>query len=155
MVLLIIGVVAGMATIAVGTAGTGRLLEQEARRLAGLARVTCEEAVFQGAGLAIGFGLDGTAYGFLRQRGERWLPRRGHASRTRVLPEGFRAELVVEGRPVVLDGTQAGRPHIVCLPSGELIPFRVVLSAPGTDTEWLINGDWDGDITAEPNHAGS
>lgn len=152
-VLAIIGVVAGMAVLATGSAGAGRMLEQEAQRLAGLVRVSCEESVLQGASLAVSFGPRGGGYGFLRLHGEQWLPRRGHAHRVRSLPAGFRAELRVEGRPVVLDEDQAGRPHLVCLPDGSLIPFHVRLTAPGTDTAWRVAGDWNGGITTEPMDA--
>lgn len=148
-VLVIIGVIAGMATLAVGTAGTERMLEQEARRLAGLVRVSCEESVLQGSSLAVSFGLEGTSYGFLRRHGEQWLPRRGYDARPRSLPDGFRAEVRVEDRAVPLDDVQAGRPHLVCLPSGELVPFRVRLSAPGARSAWLVSGEWDGDLSVE------
>lgn len=148
-VLLIIGVTAAMVTLAVGTAGTGRLLENEARRLGGLVRVSCEESVLQGTAMAIGFGLHGAAYGFLRQEGEQWLPRRGDRNRVRSLPEGFGVSLEVEGDPVKLDEKGAGRPHLICLPSGEIVPFRVTLTAPGTSGEWLVTGEWDGDVTVE------
>lgn len=151
-VLLIIGITAAMATLAVGTASSGRLLENEARRLAGLVRVSCEESVLQGTAMAVGFGLHGAAYGFLRQEGEQWLPRRGDRNRVRSLPEGFHVALTVQGDPVVLDEKSAGRPHLVCLPSGEIVPFRVRLSAPGTETTWLVTGQWDGDVLVESVH---
>jgi len=148
-VLLIIGITAAMATLAVGTAGSGRVLENEARRLAGLVKVSCEESVLQGTAMAIGFGPHGAAYGFLRQEGEQWLPRRGDRNRVRSLPEGFSVSLEVEGDPVKLDERGAGRPHLICLPSGEIVPFRVTLGAPGTDEAWRVTGEWDGDVTVE------
>lgn len=149
-VLLIIGIVAAMATLSVGSAGPGRMLEQEAERLAALVRVSCEESVLQGNSLALSFGVGGGAYGFLRQDGEQWLPRRGHASRPRALPDGVRVELVQEGRPVPLDETHAGRPHLVCLPDGSVIPFLVRFIGPGSGGAWSVRGEMNGTIGVEP-----
>lgn len=148
--LVIVGIVAAMATLSMGTAGTGRLLEQEAERLAALTRVSCEESVLEGNSLAVSFGLGGGAYGFLRRHGEQWLPRRGHATRPRALPEGVRVELVQEGRPVPLDETHAGRPHLVCLPDGSVIPFLVRFIGPGDGGAWRVRGEMDGTIGVEP-----
>lgn len=148
-VLAIIGVLATMAMLSVSTADNEQLLRQEARRIAGLVDLTCEEAVMRGETLALSFGPGGTNYGFLRQAGEEWLPRRADAWRPRALPEGFHARLTVEGRDVALDETTAGRPHVVCLASGELLPFEARLSAPGAAAEWRVTGEWDGDLAIE------
>jgi general secretion pathway protein H len=148
-VLAIMGVLATMALLSVSTAGNDQLLREEARRLAALVDLNCEEAVMRGQSLALSFGPGGTDYGFLRQAGEEWLPRRADAWRPRSLPEGFRARLTVEGRDVALDETTAGRPHVICLASGELVPFEARLSAPGTSAEWGVTGEWDGDVAVE------
>lgn len=148
-VLAIMGILATLAVLSVGAADSSRLLRQEARRIAALVDLNCEEAVLQGRSLALSFGPGGTGYGFLRQAGTQWLPRRADTWRARVLPEGFHARLIVEGRPVTLDETTAGRPHLVCLSSGELVPFEVTLHAPGTSTVWHVSGEWDGDISVE------
>lgn len=145
-VLLIIGIVATMAVLSVGTADSERLLHEEARRLAALVDLSCEEAVLRGDTFALSFGPGGTGYGFLVRTGERWLPRTDNAWRPRTLPEGFSAEVRVEGRRVLLDEAAAGRPHLVCLASGELVPFEVRLQAPGTETAWRVTGAWDGDV---------
>lgn len=148
-VLAILGVLATMAVLSVSTADNDRLLREEARRIAALVDLSCEEAVLRGESLALSFGPGGTAYGFLRQAGEEWLPRRADAWRPRTLPEGFQARLTVEGRDVALDDATAGRPHLVCLASGELVPFEARLSAPGVTTRWRVTGEWDGDVAVE------
>ncbi len=148
-VLAILGVLATMAVLSVSSVDNDRLLREEARRIAALVELNCEEAVLRGESLALSFGPEGTGYGFLRQAGEQWLPRRAEAWRPRMLPEGFRAHLTVEGRDVPLDETTAGRPHLVCLASGELVPFEARLSAPGTRAEWRVTGERDGDLDLE------
>lgn len=148
-VLLIIGIVATMGVLSVGTADSERLLREEARRLAALVDLSCEEAVLRSDTFAVSFGPGGTGYGFLRRAGEQWLPRTDNDWRPRALPEGFSAEVRVEGRQVVLDEEGAGRPHLVCLASGELVPFEVMLHAPGVETAWRVAGAWDGDVTIE------
>lgn len=151
-VLLIIGIVATMAVLSVSTADSERLLEKEARRLAALVNLNCEESVLRSETLAVTFGPGGTSYGFLRRSGEQWLQRTGETWRPRVLAEGFRAELEVEGRPVVLDEATAGRPHLVCLASGEILPFRVRLTAPDAEAGFRVTGEWDGDVAVERIH---
>lgn len=147
--LFIIGIVTTMVVLSVGTADSGRLLQEEARRLAALVELSCEEAVLRGDTFALSFGPGGTAYGFLRRTGAEWLPRQAGQWRTRTLPEGFSAELRIEGRTVLLNQAGSGRPHLVCLASGELVPFEVSLSAPGTPSVWRVSGEWDGDVTIE------
>lgn len=147
--LAILGVLATMAVLSVSTADNDRLLREEARRIAALVGLNCEEAVLRGESLALSFGPAGTGYGFLRQAGEEWLPRRADAWRPRALPEGFRTRLVVEGREVPLDEAVAGRPHVICLSSGELVPFEARLSAPGAPAAWRVTGEWDGDLAVE------
>lgn len=148
-VLVIIGIVATFAVLSVGTADGDRVLEREAERLGALVELSCEEAILRGESLALSFGPGGTGYGFLRLAGEQWLPRRGETWRPRFLPGGFRAELRVEDRPVELDRASAGRPHLVCLASGELVPFDVRLHGPEATATWRIHGEWDGDVAIE------
>lgn len=149
-VLVIAGIISAVAVLSISSAGPGRLLQQEAERMAALVALQCEEAVLRGTGYAVSFGIGGSAYGFMRLAGEHWIPRQGDTYRPRELPDGFHASLRVEGRPVTLDEFNAGRPHLVCLASGEAVPFEVRLHAPGTDTIWLVTGDWNAEVEIKP-----
>lgn len=151
-VLVIVGIVTTIAVLSVSLAGADRQLKQEAKRLAALVDMQCEEAVLRGTSYAVTFAAGGTAYAFLRRAGQRWLPRRGEIYHPRRLPDGVHARLWVEGRRVILDEGNVGEPHLVCLSSGTLIPFRLRLIRGDTDTVWQVVGHVDGEVTLEAIH---
>jgi general secretion pathway protein H len=127
-VVIVVGIIATAAVLALGAGGTDRQLEREGRRLAALLELASEEAVLQGREL----GLELFAAGY---RFHAWVPddddwRALDEDRhlgPRQLPEGMDLALLLEGRDVTLalEAAADGRPQIMLLSSGELTPFAL------------------------------
>lgn len=124
-VLLLVGVILTMATLAVAPA-VGRVDgADEARRLAALLQLAREQAVLQGLEHGLEVSRDGYRMLVLQDRG--WQPLQETAWRPHDLLEGIRLELVIEGRAVVLPREPTGEPQLLLFSSGEMTPFEIEL----------------------------
>jgi general secretion pathway protein H len=156
-VIVILGIMAGMAVLSMGVLRAEDPAETEARRLAALVELLAEEALVQGRDYGIEFFEDG--YRFLA-----WDPDSGlwaaivdEASlRHRALPGDLRVALAVEGREVLV---QAGEPRaqqqerkdelipqVAVFSSGELTPFEVFLVTGSVTDAWVLRGQMSGEL---------
>jgi len=125
-VLVILGVLIGLAVLSTGITGPARELRDEAERLAGLIGVLAEEAVLDNR--EYGVHLSPGAYQVVRydpRRGE-WqaLDRQAHR-----LPDWAELDVEVEGEVLRLPGAVGAlAPQLLILSSGELTPFRLRLA---------------------------
>jgi general secretion pathway protein H len=128
-VLVILGVLIGLAVLSTGITGPARELQDEAERLAGLIGVLAEEAVLDNR--EYGVHLSAGAYQVLRYDPalRRWqaLQERPHH-----LPPWAELSVELEGEALQLPrpgGEQGGKsgltPQLLILSSGELSPFRL------------------------------
>lgn len=138
-VLAIVGVLAGLASLAVGLVGPGRALQGEAERVAALVDVLSQEAVLDGRELGLRF--DAGGYQAMRYRADerRWEPLPG--STPHRLPQGLQWEVQIDGQAPALAATDEA-PQLLLLASGEWTPFRLRLSetAPGGRV-WRVDSD--------------
>jgi general secretion pathway protein H len=151
-VVVIIGILAALATLSVGLLGEDREIETEAGRLADSIALLQEQAQLEGRDY--GLRVEATRYLFLRYDGfeQRWdtvdddpalLPRQ--------LPPGLAFELVLEGRPVLLrreSGEAARLPQLFAWGSGDMSPYRLTLARKDAGRMTLI-GHADGTIEIE------
>lgn len=150
--LIIVGVVAGIAVLSIGHRDRAALLDEEVQRLSALIRLVREESILNGDNLGIGFGPAG--YGFWRLAHNRWEPIGDEpVLRARALPPGVELELELERRSVALPQVREG-PQVLALASGEMTPFRVRLALPGEGAEAaltvLANGEVQRDAPVTP-----
>lgn len=148
-VLVLIGVVLGLATLSAGLGGPAARAEEEARRLAQLIRLQCEEALLMSR--EFGLHLSAEGYRFSVWDGETWLPRadaRAFSDHPLPPPLGLRA--TVEGRELGLVSGEADRPQIVCASTGELTPFRIDFELPERGSAYRLAGALDGTLTLIP-----
>jgi general secretion pathway protein H len=141
--------------------GGGRQLDEEMRRFTALVDLAGDEATLEGRDL--GLHIDDDRYTFYAfdpdQQAWQTLP---EELRERVLPEGIRLVLVLEGRPVTLksdaakDDKDKGKdkdkdtsdtnadlgpvPQILVLSSGELTPFQLTMASDNVDYHYEITG---------------
>lgn len=153
---IVVAIIAVLATIAVikipHLGGGGRQLDEEMRRFTALVDLAGEEATLQGRDL--GLHIDDDRYSFYAfdQDQQTWqaLP---EDLRERVLPEGIRLVLALEGRPVTLkidnpdddtnmntDADLGPVPQVLVLSSGELTPFQLTMESDGVDYHYEITG---------------
>lgn len=152
-VIVIIGIITGMAIVSVRVLGGDHEMQQEADRLKAVLTQVREDAMLLGTD--VGLRIDPRGYDFLRYdtRREMWqLVGDDKLLRERTLPEGLTATLRLEGRDIQLKmrGAEATNqpllPQVVIQASGDLTPFDVWLTRDGTEESRRISGAADGTI---------
>jgi general secretion pathway protein H len=138
-VLVILSVLSGFVMLSLRGHNQTDLLQQDARRLATLIRSQCEDALL--AGRSNGVHIDDQGFRFERVSEQTWQAHNDPLFRPRSWSVPLRVQLDVDGRPA--DG--GNKPQILCLLSGELTPFELVLTIPGTASEHL-RGTADGRV---------
>ncbi len=142
-VLVILGVLVGLAVFASSTGGTARQLHNEAQQLAGLISVLADEAVLDNC--EYGLLLERQSYRILRYDDQtgRWLAPR--QSKPHHLPAWAHFELQLDGTPLKLAAPirlandfnrtpyhqrrpRGSQPQLLILSSGELSPFSLQLA---------------------------
>jgi general secretion pathway protein H len=150
-VMVIVGLMAAVMTIAVGTLGKDSEVDSEIGRLADVMAVTHEQAELEGRDYGLFIDTSGYAVmvldgllGWQVVEADRWLQR--HA-----FPDGLLAELEVEARRVLLrpaperdNGLTAVMPQVVVFASGDVTPYRLVLRRGATDAGRMLVGSVDG-----------
>lgn len=145
-VITLIAVLTGLAVVSVDLAGPERHAEEEARRLALLLGEQCEQAILDSRELGLRFDPEG--YRFSIWDGEQWHEYyRPPVFQPRLLPEGFRVDLELQGRPVLLeDDPKNFDPHVVCYSSGEMTPFELAVLPPEPAPGRQVQGQRDGQV---------
>jgi hypothetical protein len=164
-VVVIVGIVATMFTLAVGAAGgTDRELRREARRLDDLVRLALEDAGFQVRELGLRLYPDKYEFAVYQlndpvdPRDDSWVPIEGQdVLAGRSLPPGFRFELDIEGRAVALERSaeQVARryePQLFILSSGDISDaFTVRIRDQESGAAWRLAVAIDGTTEVEPD----
>jgi general secretion pathway protein H len=143
-VLVIIGVVLGAVTLAMGGSGE-REVEDAARRAQARVQLACERALL--GGHDIGFSLVGEVlrFGYLTPKGwQPFTPGQGEELRERPLGAGLALQLRRDG-VVIADAAEAA-PQLVCHASGELTPFELEVARSDVTRRWQLSGTLDGRV---------
>ncbi|MHB8446504.1 MAG: type II secretion system minor pseudopilin GspH [Rudaea sp.] len=137
-VVVILAMLAGALTLAMGGLGSERRLEQQARRTQALLGYACEQAEL--VGRDIGVSIDRRGYRFSRRNGSAWLPLEKDELRPREWLAGTRAALSSDGHAIVIGDDFPEKPQLVCFASGELTPFRLELRLVDLTQGWQLDG---------------
>jgi len=151
-VVVIIGIVATLAVVSLGTRPIEDRLSTEARRLNELLQLAADDAVTQGTEL--GFVQTPDGYAFLALKDGKWLPLDDAGPlRARQLKEPLYLSLQVDGRPVAPqrlgDERQELKPQVLLLSSGDATEFTLDLRAPDFGPYWRLQGDVLGHLKLE------
>lgn len=157
-VIVLIGIIVSIATVAIGVLGRDREVEEQARRLWAVMSQGREEAELQGRDL--GLYLDDKSYEFMifdpQQAG--WVTVADDDLLTRrELPPGLTLRLWLEAREVVLkpprqptaDELKKRLPQIVMIASGEIVPFELEIVREGSDVRWHVASRPDNTLVVE------
>ncbi len=146
-VVFIIGIILGFASLNLGGRALDDKVEEEARRLRQLFSLARDEASV--TGLELGWRLEDGSYQFLALAETGWVPypQRGPL-RPRQLAPFLRLDLRLDQQPVSSD-EKALLPQIMFLSSGELTPFEMTMSASGLDAVFRLTGNYFGEISLE------
>jgi general secretion pathway protein H len=151
-VVLIIGVLAAVATLSIGLLGEDREIENESSRLADAIALLQEQSQLEGRDY--GILLETAHYEFQRFDAfeQRWVTVEGDAAlQSRELPPGLAFELTLEGRPILLRREpipDARLPQLVAWGSGDMTPYRLAIARQGGARITLV-GAADGSIEIE------
>ncbi len=153
-VIVIIGIMATIATLSIGLLGDDREIEEEAERLTNAIALLQEQAQLEGRDY--GLRIEADNYEFLRFDGFElvWTEVEGDpALQPHQLPPGLAFELVLEGRPVLLrqeSNPETKLPQLIAWGSGDMTPYRLSLarSEAGRIT---LTGSADGRMEIERN----
>ena len=143
-VIVILAVVAGAVTFAIGGVGGERQLAHQAEQTQALVGYACEQAELTGH--SIGVGLSTQGYRFSQLDHENWVPFELGELRTRKWLATMRSALSRDGRPLDVDSQYPEKPQVVCFSSGEMTPFRLELGLSDLSVTYRLDGQPDGDI---------
>lgn len=155
-VVVIIGVLAAGAVLAVSATGHDRELEREGERLATLIDYVREQGEMQ----AREFGLRVVpgAYGFVSfdPRREHWVAvEDDEVLRERQLPAGLELRLRIEAREVILrrpprhgDGAEDYTPQVMLFSNGDVTAFELRLEREGAMRHLVVTAEPDGRIVS-------
>jgi len=143
-VVVILAVLAGAVTLAVGGVGGERQLARAAEQMRALVGFACEQAELTGRD--IGVSMDTHGYRFTRRNRTEWLQADTEELRPRVWLAGTTAVLSRDGQPLQVTGEAPDKPQVVCFSSGELTPFRLELALADLPRRYRLQGAGDGSV---------
>ncbi|MGM0593465.1 MAG: type II secretion system minor pseudopilin GspH [Pseudomonadota bacterium] len=130
-VLVLVGIILGVAVLSLGDGGRGERIREEATRLAALLELAGEEAVLNTT--PYGLALREQGYRFMFHRDGQWQPLEGDTLlKPRSWPVGIEVALFIDGHEVSLEEPESEeekepRPALVLYPDGERSPFELEL----------------------------
>jgi len=142
-VVVIAGIMVSLAVISIGDRAASEL-EQEARRLHALMRLTTEEAIMQSRELGLAFNRTGYQFYELDEEDKWQVIARDEALRQREILEDIRVSLYADGEEISIRNEMPEVPSIFFYSSGENTPFELLLRLG--DYQQLITADALGDI---------
>ena len=122
-------------------------LRDDLSRLAALLERNCQDSLLSGQHLGIRVGEWG--YDVFRHDGAEWVNIKGESViyRHRDWSDQWRLDLQFQGRDAAINEGD-DTPQLICLGSGELLPFRLALSG-GLNMSLVLSGHSDGRIAIE------
>ena len=162
-VIVIIGIISGIALLSLGILGDDRQLQTEARRLTSLVEVAQDEAMMQGREFGVEFMND--AYRFVEYDPfiNQWGELIGDEMlRLRELPDDVEFILMLEGQRVLLENdparfeepeeaadrdlTETYSPHVYIFSSGDITPFDLEIRRRYDNETVAIKSDLTGAV---------
>lgn len=142
-VVVIAGIMVSLAVISIGDRA-GSELEQEARRLHALMRLTTEEAIMQSREIGLAFNLRGYQFYELDEEDNWQAITTDEALRQREIVEDIRISLYADGEEISIRNEMPKTPSIFFYSSGETTPFELLLTLG--EYQQLITADALGDL---------
>lgn len=144
-VMVLLGLLSGVAVFTLGSGKQQRELANEAQRLHALLRMASEEAILTNS--EIGFSIDEDGYEFLEydDREFTWSDSKVAILKSRQFPEWVVVEFQRDGENRNILGSEeddAKRPDMMLMSSGEVNPFTIRLQVDkNSDGQFVISSD--------------
>jgi general secretion pathway protein H len=153
-VVAIIGLLVGAATLSMGALGNDREIEQEARRLRSMIGLLNEEALMQTRDYGVMFTETGYRFLVFDYQQSKWVePLTDELLERHTLEPQLSLRLFLDGRDVPLERNFEAQdvddpePQIMLLSSGEVTPFMIELTRYGNDGRYELTAELDGTVT--------
>lgn len=141
-VVAIVAIVSGAILLSARGAGSGRVVDDEARRIVEVLRLACDRAEIEARFLGVGFYEAGyAAYDFDAQGWQPLAAQRHGPLRPHKLPDGLMLRRSVE--PQALESSLPAEPQVLCSPTGEIGEPRLEL-ATAEGVAWRLRLDRSG-----------
>ncbi len=142
-VVVIAGIMVSLAVINIGDRSASEL-EQEAKRLHALMRLSTEEAIMQSREMGLAFNRTGYQFYILDEEDKWQVIANDEALRQREMLEEINVELYADGEEITIRNEMPEAPPLLFYSSGENTPFELLLELG--DYQQLITADALGDI---------
>lgn len=106
--------------------GTNDRLKEQGARFSALLLLAQDEAILQSQDFALS--VNAAGYSFYRRVGESWEPYSDKPFVNRKLADDIKGTVILEGAPIKLKSSDKAKPQVVIYSSGEMTPFRYILS---------------------------
>lgn len=153
-VVAIIGLLVGAATLSMGALGNDREIEQETRRVRSVIGLLNEDALMQTRDYGVVFTETGYRFLVFDYRQSKWVePLTDELLEPHTLEQQLSLRLFLDGREVPLKRNFEAQdvnklePHIMLLSSGEVTPFTIELERYGNDGRYELTAALDGTVT--------
>ena len=146
-VIVISAILASVILLSMRDSSKDYFLRDDLSRLAALMERNCRDALVSGH--HIGIRLDDTGYDVFRHEGADWVSIKGDSIiyRHHDWSGDWRMNLEFQGREAYIsDGEDT--PQLICLGSGELLPFRLAMSG-GVNLSLVLSGQPNGQVAVE------
>lgn len=147
-VIVLLGIITSLAVISVGISGAERKMEEEAKRLHALIRLTREESIIQAKEIA--FEINKQDYQFLEYKEKKWVPVNSKIFKKRSIPEELDFQLETESELKLFDNKEEELVRLYFLSSGELTPFKLKINVKNkAENYYQISGQFNGKLKIE------
>lgn len=135
-VVALMGIIIGMAVLAIGDGGRSRTVQTQARHLKAAFAAAAQESVM--GSCVLGASIDKHGYRFYRLARRTWIPFRGDPGMDEAkLPAGLSLTLHVQSAVPHSNGAQ---PQIFFMANGEMSPFQITVADRLSDARYRITG---------------
>lgn len=148
-VIIISAILASITLLSLRDTSSDYFLRDDLARLAALLQRNCRDALISGQ--HIGIRVDNSGYDVFRYEGAEWVDIQAESViyRHHDWSDSWRLRLEFQGLETEIDEAD-DTPQLICLGSGELLPFRLALGG-GLNLPLVLYGRSDGQVTIENN----
>jgi len=147
-VIVLLGIITSLAVISVGTSGVERKMEEEAKRLHALIRLSREESIIQAKEIALE--VNQQDYRFLEYKEKKWVPVTSKIFKKRSLPVELELQIETESELKLFESENEEWRRLYFLSSGEQTPFKMKIKVKNkTENYYQISGQFNGKLKIE------
>ena len=147
-VIVLLGIITSLAVISVGSSSVERKMEEEAKRLHALIRLTREESIIQAKEIA--FEINKQDYQFLEYKEKKWVPVTNKIFKKRSLPAELEFQLETEPELKLFESESEAGIRLYFLSSGEQTPFKLKINVKNKpENYYQISGQFNGKLKIE------